>query len=638
LRGRRTVQAILAGCALLAATVAAAQGPEERPQIFLEKKVYSETVGGKRSIYEAHTVEKGESLWKILQRRQPLTSARFAEKLREFRRANPEVSDPSRLAPGQKILVPAGGRQRIVEEGRAVAYEVKRGDSLSAILASRDVPRSEWRKYFDAVREINPSVRDVDLIYANSTLLLPTEGYFAGAPVEVAAAERGGDASGVPPGPEAPKVPEPAKAPEPPPTAAEKEAPPLTRDVPPAPGQGALASGKPQAELQAPKARGAEAPIVETGKRETAAEAVPVPASFPYRGLLSDLVSALGETWIESGTLYLPLPAGGEIVLRLADFPIVKFPSGLEALVDFGGGVPPRVRDAITANWRHMRIVSLGDVRTATDAIDRLLTASGYYSVKEGIAHPVVIGESISVILPAQWIVQRTEDSLLSGDLVLVKETPEKPDAALTAVLRYARRVGVRVLPFSDDPGAREGFLVGLGDEDRSEGTPVAVAVPEGGGLPAVDFGISFLGLSRVEEDRLRVGGKANAFQLIVQPERVFEKAGRKYVVDTGKMSPAVRTILRDSGYTLFTVGQKEPGREIFERLAKIAGGTVTERREYLIAGGGEAGFSVRITGAFISLPAAAGEPARTVVLVRGRVHSATRALLRDLGVEIVEW
>lgn len=633
MRGLRVLGATLGACALLAATAGAAPMAEERPQIFLEKKVYSETVRGKRSIYEVHTVESGESLWKILARRQPLTPARYAERLREFRRANPEIADPSRLAPGQQILVPSGGRQKSVEEGRAVAYEVKRGDSLSRILASRGVAKKEWGKYLDAIREINPLVRDVNLIYADSTLLLPTEGYFAEGPVEVAAAEAGDGATPEPPPAKAsPPAPEPSAA------VVEPASPALTRDVPPAPGQGELAAGKPQAELLAPRASGPEAPIVETGKREAAGEVVTVPTSFPYRGLLSDLVGALGEKWIESGTLYLPLPSGGEVVLRLADFPLVKFPSGVEALLDFRDGLPPRVRDAITGTWKYIRVVSLGDARGATEVIDRLLTVSNYYSVKEGITHPVVIGEAISVVLPAQWVVQRSEDSLLSGDLVLIKETPEKPDATLTSILRYARRVGVRVLPFADDPGAREGFLVGLGDEDRSEATPVAVAVPEGGGLPAVDFGISFLGLSRAEEDRLRIGGKGNAFQLVVQPERVFEAAGRKYVVDTGTMSPAIRTILRDSGYMLFPVGQKEPGREIFERLVKIAGGTVTERREHLVAGGGKAGFSVRVTGAFLSLPSAAGEPPRTAVLVRGRVHSATRALLRDLGVEIVEW
>jgi hypothetical protein len=76
----------------------------------------------------------------------------------------------------------------------------------------------------------------------------------------------------------------------------------------------------------------------------------------------------------------------------------------------------------------------------------------------------------------------------------------------------------------------------------------------------------------------------------------------------------------------------------VFRRLLSAAGLSAVERREYLLAGGGNAGFAIHVTGAFLSLPADGGGKARTAVLVRGKAHTATRALLRDLGVEIVEW
>jgi LysM domain len=632
LKRKRVLQAAAMFVVLLSSVAGTAQDVEERPQIFLEKKVYSETVGGKRNFYEEHTVAKGDSLWKLLERKQALTPARFADRLKEFRRANPGVPDPSRLLPGQKILVPAGEREKPVDETRTAAYDVKKGDSLTRILASRGVPRTEWKKFLDAVKEINASVKDVDRIYAGSTLRLPTEAYFGEPPTEVAATEPGETTNRAEPEPVAP-TPAPSVPVEPAPAATA-----LTKDVPPAPGQDVLVPAKPQAELLAPKGGAPEAPLYETGKSAEVKDGVRTPARFPYRGLLTDLFGALGEKWVEKGTMYLPLPSGGEVVLQLPDFPLVKFPGGEEALIDFGGRLPASVRKAIMENWSHIRVVSLEDVRRAEDAIDRVLRVSGYYSVKDGRSRPVVIGESVAVVLPARWVIQRTEDSLLSGDLVLVKETAEKPDADLLAVLRYARRVGVRVLPFSDDPAAKEGFLVGLGDEEAPPGIPVATAVPEGGGLPAVDFGLSFLGIAGKSGERLRIGGKDNAFQLVVQPERVFEANGRKYAVDTGRMSDAIRSILKESGYSVFAAGKDETGRAIFERLVKIAGGTMEERREYLVAGGARAGYAVRVTGAFISLPSAVGGTRRTVVLVHGKVHSATRTLLGDLGVEIVEW
>ncbi|MDO8737619.1 LysM peptidoglycan-binding domain-containing protein [Candidatus Deferrimicrobium sp.] len=644
---------------------AAAQEGEDLPRIFLEKKVYSDMAGGKQSFFETHTVEKGETLWKILERKEPLTPDRYAERLKEFRRANPKVADPSRLAPGQKLLVPSGGRQETKDDGRTVGYTVKRGDSLSKILSSRAVPRRQWKKYLDVIREINPSVTDVNRIVAGKTLRLPTDRYFTEAkpppePEKVIAAAEPEKvmAAAEPPEPAPPVKPAvPPKSPEPekivPPEAGIAVVPPpvevppapevppvpaLTRDVAPGPGQDALAAGKPEAELLVPKPVSPTASVVETGKAKPAEEAVIPPARSPYRGLLSDLFLAIGEKWVDRGTMYLPLPSGGDAVLQLSDFPVVRFSGGTEALIDFRGGIPPRVVDAISAQWKSLRVVSLADAGGAGDRIDRILRVSGYHSVKEGISRPVVMGETVSVALPARWVIQRTEDSLLSGDLVLLKEVPEKPDPELLAVLRYARRVGLRVLPYADDPKAMEGFLVGVQEEASAGGIPVGLAVPKTGGLPAVDFGLSLLGIAAKTGERLRVGGEGDAFRLVVSPERLFEVDGKKYVVDTGKMSPAIRSILRESGYAVFPAGKDASGREIFQRLMKAAGVGSEERKEYLLTGGAKSGYEVRVTGAFLSLPGLSGGAGRRIVLVRRKIHSATRALLGDMGVEIVEW
>ena len=651
----RLLPVVLLLAAMLPGATAAQEG-EDLPRIYFEKKVYSDTAGGKQSFFETHTVEKGDTLWKILERNAPLTPDRFAESLKEFRRANPKIADPSRLAPGQKILVPSGGGREEKDDGRTVDYDVKRGDSLLKILSSRGVPRRERKKYLDAIREINPSVTDVNRIVAGKSLRLPTEGYFAQA---IAAAEPA-KAAVAPESPEpAPRVdpPVPQKGPEPekiappedgiavvpPPVEAvpAREVPPaqaLTRDVAPRPGQDALATGKPEAELRVPTPVSPSASFVETGKAKPAEEIVLPPARTPYRGLLSDLFLAIGEKWVDRGTMYLPLPSGGDAVLQLSDFPVVRFSGGTEALIDFRGGIPPGIADAISAQWKSLRIVSLADAGGAGDRIDRILRVSGYHSVKEGISNPLVMGETVSVVLPARWVIQRTEDSLLADDLVLLKEVPEKPDPGLLAVLRYAHRIGVRVLPYADDPKAMEGFLVGVQEEAPAGGIPVSLAVPKAGGLAAVDFGLSLLGIAAKTGERLRVGGEGDAFRLVVSPERIFEAGGKKYVVDTGKMSPGVRSILRDSGYTVFPAGKDASGREIFQRLLRAAGVGSEERKEYLLTGGATSGYEVRVTGAFLSLSGPPGGAGRRIVLVQRKIHSATRALLGDMGVEIVEW
>ena len=73
----------------------------------------------------------------------PLTPERYAERLKDFRRTNPKVTDPSRLSPGQKILVPSGGGREAKDDGKTVGYTVKKGDSLSGIYV---LPRRSRRE------------------------------------------------------------------------------------------------------------------------------------------------------------------------------------------------------------------------------------------------------------------------------------------------------------------------------------------------------------------------------------------------------------------------------------------------------------------------------------------------------------
>jgi hypothetical protein len=243
----------------------------------------------------------------------------------------------------------------------------------------------------------------------------------------------------------------------------------------------------------------------------------------------------------------------------------------------------------------------------------------------------------VSVTLPADWVVLRTPGSLLSGEVILIKEVPEKPSGDLAAVLLYADRVGIRVLPFSADPSALEGFLVGIDDTTGAD-KPQRMAVPPGG-LAALDFALDYMGIPKKGGERLKIGGKADAFQLIVQPERTFETGGRRYVADIGKMAPALRTLVEDSGFTVFPVPKDEPGRGIFRRMLKEAGISSEPRRDFLISGGEKEGYSVRVTGEFVtSKEWLENRKVREVVFFGGRVHSATRALMRALGVEIIEW
>ena len=230
----------------------------ERPRIYLEKKIFEETSMGRKTFYEVHTVSQGETLWKILSGKSPLFPADYSSLLREFLRANPDVKDPGKLAPGQRILIPAalGMRTaRLVETGKTVAYQIRRGDSLSGILAARGVQRADRSRYLAAAKELNDSIRDVNVIMAGKTILLPTGEYFEKKPVAVAE--------------KAPEVPAPVVAPSP-----------VSVEEPPPPAAFAVAQRQdlaPEPEEQ-PAAK-PEARVAEPAPAPPAVEKPPAPAA-----------------------------------------------------------------------------------------------------------------------------------------------------------------------------------------------------------------------------------------------------------------------------------------------------------------------------------------------------------------------
>lgn len=604
----KAAAAVCAAAALLLSAAAVGAREDERPRIFLEKKIFAETSAGKKSFYEVHAVEEGESLWRIFGRRGPLLPEDYATLLKEFRRANPGVPDPDRLVPGQRILVPSAPSRLAdprIAGGKAVPRRVEKGDSLTAILAERGVSRADMPDYLEAVKELNDSVRDVDLIYAGRTILIPTEEFFA---VTV-----------------------------------------LTKDVPPSSSADELPTAKPEAQILPPKGPGfpAGGAVGAGGSGDNAGAAAAAPGTPgegqlpqprpPYRGLLSDLLRGLGEKWLDQGMLYLPTPSGGEVVLSLEEYPVARFSTGVQELIDFGGSLSADVRGLVEDTWRDYTVVSLAGSEGAAGMIDRVLRASGYHSVSGGLARPLVIGEDVAVAIPARWVVLRTEKSLLEGEVILVKEVPEQPGYALSAALRYADRVGIRVLPYAADPSAREGFLVAVEEPGGDAATAPRSVLPKGG-LEAVDFSLAFLGVPAIAGKPLTLGGADGDFRLTVEPERLFTAAGKRYIVDSGKMSPAVREIVRASGHAVFSVGAAEPGLSIFRRILDAAGLSSEQRRDFLVAGGEAEGFEVRATGLFVtSGPWLESRNLKAAVVVGGKVHPATRQLMKDFGVEIVE-
>ncbi len=144
-----------------------------------------------------YTVERNDWVLKIFKLRGEIAQKDFTHFLQIFRRINPHIRNIDRIRPGQQIYIPL----RRLREGSgpentsgivtipfvdltqsagrkpppANTYKVKRGDTVSKLIAGQ-FGRFGSTTYKEAValfKQLNPHVRDIDLIFTDQTIFLP---------------------------------------------------------------------------------------------------------------------------------------------------------------------------------------------------------------------------------------------------------------------------------------------------------------------------------------------------------------------------------------------------------------------------------------------------------------------------------
>ena len=109
-----------------------------------------------------HTVimQPGDSLWKLAQQ-----NLGRGSRWQELLAANPGIVDPTRIAAGTEIVVPA----RVTGLKSDLTVTVQQGDTLSSIARATYGRAAAWL----CVAQANPEIADANRIYEGQQLLLP---------------------------------------------------------------------------------------------------------------------------------------------------------------------------------------------------------------------------------------------------------------------------------------------------------------------------------------------------------------------------------------------------------------------------------------------------------------------------------
>jgi hypothetical protein len=377
----------------------------------VEKEIME--VSGRRVLTEIHAVEEGEWIWQIFRERKLLEKRNLSEILDILKKLNPQLTDLDQIHPGQKLLVPltlapAEGVLAVpprgepepvtvesLEELDLKGYTVRPGDSLVKII-NREYEAPEaafYERYLDAVRRLNPSVRDLDRIYPGQVIRLPVfTPELVRMPIETKKAEE----------PEEDEImPELALAPPP----------------------------------------------------ESSVQMGPAPAApDPLRDDLGRLFRSLGEEWIQQGQHYIPLKGQGEVNLRADTYPMIDLSNGLKVIVDLHHSLPGDMASLIETTWDHYRIVHLEEGEDLTAAMDRILPECDLGTLYDR-GEALYLGGSIQVKLTGDWILQKGGGAEKGGRTFLITLLDEHTPPTPLPVRDYLARRGVTAVDFPPAAG-----------------------------------------------------------------------------------------------------------------------------------------------------------------------------------------
>ncbi len=163
----RSIYLILLSLAFLTVTSHDSIAEEDTAHLSFQKTA---TLSAKTRPY---VVKEGEWLLQIMRAQAGITKHR----LTVIKQLNPQIEDLNKIKPGQVVILPEMERPPVPEgeeSSPTMNYTIRKGDSISRIaMRELNVKLPELRKTVDDIKQLNPDIRNYNMIYPGQTLQLP---------------------------------------------------------------------------------------------------------------------------------------------------------------------------------------------------------------------------------------------------------------------------------------------------------------------------------------------------------------------------------------------------------------------------------------------------------------------------------
>lgn len=453
-------------------------------------------IDGKKVLTETYTVKDGDHLWQLFRERELLENRNLAELLSVLKKLNSSLENIDLIHPGQKIIIPLA-----ISPVKGLSFTAEAGPVETVSLESLDgIDLEEY-----VVEQGDSIIKIVEDLYE-----IPQQELYNEYLTRLKQLNPGiKDLNIVHPGE---KIKLPIYSPK------------VVRQP--------IKEAQPVSE-----------PMTEEQK-----EGIGVVA-----GQLAEILTSMGEQWLQTGEHFFPLKTGGQLKLNAESYPIIELKSGKKVIVDLYNDLPERMGNLITSNWDNYGIVHVESNDDLEKAFNRITAACGYKKIY-GSGEPLVLGGEIPLRITADSIIEREQGSASGKNRIAVinfldDDEARNPDV----IISYLESLGIKVV---DYPALKERTEVNYYEQDIIDSRDDVRSL--------IDTLLEISGQDYSADKELPVYANGQGdYNLVIKADFSVNISGRDYIIDLSGLGKDVINLLEERRFMVHSISSGDSPSDI---------------------------------------------------------------------------
>jgi len=508
---------------------------------------------------DTYFVKNDDWIFNIIRKKFGGSEKEILKILEVVKRLNPEIENPDRVYPGQKLLLPRKDvymttgltqeKDKIIKKTEALndssnaedkgmsvcekketllKYTVKKGDCVSYIIQDQlGVSSADIYRMLHDVKTLNPNIEDLNIIYPGQKLLLP--GY------------RGASAPG-----HATVL-----------TVAKQN-----RNLPVSGGKAKKgAISVPIIAKDLINKQVIEKKQVVSGK-EFVKEIVKKDKIINHEKqilAMRYILSRINGSVITNGNYYIPLSSSGQITINCSAIPVIELDNGVTIFVDFSRRMPESLKRLIQSTWEKYSVLTIEENEAMPSIIKRIINTSKDYSIKKCGTY-LKVGNHPRIDIFIDWIVSKKVSAIEKPYSFGIRLVANRSSLLPGSVRRYSDEMGFEVVEL-----VKGKEIAGNSDRYGDLNVPVLNSDTN---IILVEFLLSTLGYTPLQHSEVDIYSmEKNGFKASVTADLLLKTNDKRIIINSKKISQEFVDVLKKSGTEMVFIFDSESKKKVIEKI-----------------------------------------------------------------------